>query len=102
MSVPIDEIAATTEDYLSRFPEERESLAPLLRFIEAATELPSRKEFRGHVTCGAILIDPSWRVLHVEHRALQCWLLPGGTSNRATARWWRPPSASCARRPAWG
>ncbi|MFE9098430.1 NUDIX hydrolase [Streptomyces sp. NPDC007264] len=38
----------------------------------------SAKEFRGHVTAGAILADPAGRVLHVRHLALNRWLLPGG------------------------
>ncbi len=31
-----------------------------------------------HVTCSVVLIDASWRVLHIRHNALGAWLRPGG------------------------
>jgi ADP-ribose pyrophosphatase YjhB (NUDIX family) len=42
------------------------------------TDLASRKEFDdGHVTCGAVMIDNTRRLLLIQHKALGRWL-PGG------------------------
>lgn len=38
----------------------------------------SRKEFRGHATASAILINEDGRILHIHHLVLDTWLLPGG------------------------
>src|SRR5439155_4263745 len=46
--------------------------------IQNGSDLLSRKAFAGHVTCGAVLLDARWRVLHLAHNALSRWLLPGG------------------------
>jgi 8-oxo-dGTP pyrophosphatase MutT (NUDIX family) len=46
--------------------------------ITEGTALASRTEFRGHLTAGAVIVDPLWRVLHVKHKALDRWLMPGG------------------------
>src|SRR5437870_3623790 len=78
MSIPIGEVLAVANRYLTRFPEERGDLRLLLQAIDEEYDLTSRREFRGHVTCGVVIIDERWRVLHVEHRVLGRWLLPGG------------------------
>lgn len=52
--------------------------APLTELLHTKADLTSRKEFRGHVTAGAILADADGRILHIRHRALNRWLLPGG------------------------
>ena len=78
MSISIEHIATTTDQYLARFPAERGELAKLCEAVSAGGDLTSRKELPGHVTCGAVVVDPSLRVLHIRHNALDRWLLPGG------------------------
>jgi 8-oxo-dGTP pyrophosphatase MutT (NUDIX family) len=71
-------IRDTLADYLDAHPDEKWQLAAIPELLDAEANLSSRKEFRGHVTAGAILADPAGRILHVKHRALNRWLLPGG------------------------
>ncbi|MGH8883885.1 MAG: NUDIX hydrolase [Egibacteraceae bacterium] len=78
MTVHADEILDATSRYLGRHPEEAGRLALLLEAAGDRRDLSSRKATPGHVTCGALLVDDRDRVLHVYHRALGRWLLPGG------------------------
>ncbi|MFE0101301.1 NUDIX hydrolase [Streptomyces sp. NPDC059009] len=78
MPITAAHIRTTLDDYLDAHPEEKVPLASLVELLDAEADLTSRKEFRGHVTAGAILADPDGRILHIRHLALQCWLLPGG------------------------
>jgi 8-oxo-dGTP pyrophosphatase MutT (NUDIX family) len=76
--VHVDVIEHTIREYSSRFGTDQDLLADLVRLIGSGGDVTSRKEFRGHVTCGAILIDSNSRVLMVHHRILNSWYLPGG------------------------
>jgi 8-oxo-dGTP pyrophosphatase MutT (NUDIX family) len=78
MGIAAEEMRRTIDRYLVRFPHERQDLWRLLQAIADGTALASRREFRGHVTAGAVVVDPLWRVLHVKHGALDRWLMPGG------------------------
>jgi hypothetical protein len=79
MTITANEIRSTLARYLAQNLEEAEHLAPLTRALERGTKLTSRKEFDGgHVTCGAVVIDSSGRLLLIQHKALGRWLLPGG------------------------
>lgn len=79
MPVYAEHISDTLTAYLSVHPEDKEHLADLIDVLDAAGDsIVSRKEFRGHVTAGAVLLRPDGRVLTIEHRALNRWLLPGG------------------------
>lgn len=78
MPVYADEIVDTVSCYLERYPEEAGRLAPLLEATSDRLDLSSRKTTPGHVTCGALLVDDRGRVLHIYHRVLGRWLLPGG------------------------
>ncbi|MDT9688808.1 NUDIX domain-containing protein [Streptomyces sp. P9(2023)] len=78
MPVTAAHIRKTLEEYLDAHPDEEGRLASLSELLDGSADLASRKEFRGHVTAGVILADPSGRVLHIKHRALNRWLLPGG------------------------
>jgi 8-oxo-dGTP pyrophosphatase MutT (NUDIX family) len=78
MPIPRAHIRSVLDAYLNEHPEEKEDLAVVLTLLEDGADLTSRKEFRGHATAGAVLVDPHGRVLHIHHRALDKWLLPGG------------------------
>ncbi|MGH8966806.1 MAG: NUDIX hydrolase, partial [Actinomycetes bacterium] len=79
MSITTDEIHTTLTRYLAAHPGEAEHLRPLTDALADGTDLTSRKEFnRGHVTCGAVVIDDANRLLLIQHIALGRWLLPGG------------------------
>ncbi|GAA3237413.1 NUDIX hydrolase [Streptomyces lavendulae] len=79
MSITAQHVRATLDAYLDQHPADKEALASLDEIlVEAGDTITSRKEFRGHVTAGAILVRPDGRVLTIEHRALAKWLLPGG------------------------
>ncbi|WP_405827467.1 NUDIX hydrolase [Streptomyces sp. NBC_00105] len=71
-------IRTVTTAYLDAHPEEKRDLEPVFGLLDTAEEITSRKEMRGHVTAGAILLDADGRVLHIHHNALGKWLLPGG------------------------
>ncbi|MFD7065201.1 NUDIX domain-containing protein [Streptomyces sp. NPDC059906] len=78
MPLSHDHIRTTVETYLARHPHEREQLGVLLDALERPTGIASRSTFTGHVTFGAIVLDPLGRVLHVLHLASGKVLAPGG------------------------
>ncbi|WP_329430160.1 hypothetical protein [Streptomyces anthocyanicus] len=63
-------IRTAVDAYLARHPHEREQLGVFLDALDrAGDDIASRSTFTGHVTCGAIVLDPLGRVLHVLHLA---------------------------------
>jgi hypothetical protein len=79
LSIPNTHIRAVLDGYLERFPKEVDAAGPLVRALDGEHELCSPKEFRvGHVTAGAVVLDPCWRVLMVREGDRGPWLLPGG------------------------
>ncbi|MFI6941953.1 NUDIX hydrolase [Streptomyces sp. NPDC050418] len=78
MPITTGHIRDTLDNYLNAHPDEKQRLVPLSELLDTEADLASRKEFRGHVTAGAILADPIGRILHIRHLALNRWLLPGG------------------------
>ncbi|MBP0460460.1 NUDIX hydrolase [Streptomyces montanisoli] len=79
MPITAQHVHETLNAYFDKYPEDRAELAELDRVLsETGDGIASRKEFRGHVTAGAVLLRPDGRVLTIEHRALSRWLLPGG------------------------
>jgi 8-oxo-dGTP pyrophosphatase MutT (NUDIX family) len=78
MAVSHGHISDTARQYLMRFPDERNRLERLTSALAGGSAITSRKEFGGHVTCGVVILDAEWRVLHIRHNALGRWLLPGG------------------------
>lgn len=79
MTITAQHIRDTLTDYLNIHLQDSSSLEPAFDLLDAGVDLDVRRGFRGHATAGAILADDSGRrVLHVHHRALDRWLLPGG------------------------
>jgi 8-oxo-dGTP pyrophosphatase MutT (NUDIX family) len=78
VTIALDDIQTVVNEYLRRYSDERGRLSNLLAALAAGWSLASRRESRGHVTCGSILVDPDGRSLHVRHKTLGRWLLPGG------------------------
>jgi 8-oxo-dGTP pyrophosphatase MutT (NUDIX family) len=73
-----EDIERTLSGYAQRFPEDHRTIAELRALQRERAEITSRKEFRGHVTCGAIVINEAGRLLMIQHRSLGKWLFPGG------------------------
>lgn len=78
MAIAAEAIRSTVAAYLDCVPDERDRLARLIVALNTSADLTCRKEYRGHVTCGAVVLDSGGRVLHIHHNALNRWLLPGG------------------------
>jgi 8-oxo-dGTP pyrophosphatase MutT (NUDIX family) len=79
MPITAQHVRETLGAYLNSHPEDKNGLSALSEVLDQAGDMiASRKEFRGHVTAGAVLLRPDGRVLTIEHRALRTWLLPGG------------------------
>jgi len=72
------DIARTLDLYCDRFPERSGAIADLRTLITSGVRITSRREPRGHVTCGALVLDEKGHLLVVRHRALNRWLMPGG------------------------
>ncbi|MFE6500877.1 NUDIX hydrolase [Kitasatospora sp. NPDC057738] len=80
MAITADHISTTLTAYLSRFPEDEANLAVALELLASGgdADVTSRKEFRGHVTAGALLVNDKREVLFIHHRVLDTWVPPGG------------------------
>ncbi|MBV6698024.1 NUDIX hydrolase [Kitasatospora aureofaciens] len=78
MTITADHIRATLATYLDEHPEDKADLSLPLSLLDSGAELANRKEFRGHVTAGAVLVNEHRHVLFIHHVALDKWLTPGG------------------------
>jgi 8-oxo-dGTP pyrophosphatase MutT (NUDIX family) len=79
MPITAQHVHETLAAYLDQHPSDKDTLAVLIDVLDAAGDsIASRKEFRGHVTAGALLLRPDGRLLTIEHKALKKWLFPGG------------------------
>jgi 8-oxo-dGTP pyrophosphatase MutT (NUDIX family) len=78
LAITATHIRRVLRDYLDNYPEDKPALDAVHHLLDDGADLTSRKEFRGHATAGAVVIDADGRVLQVHHRALDKWLLPGG------------------------
>lgn len=84
LSIPNTHVRAVLDAYLERFPKETDAAIPLIRALDDEHDLASPKEFRlGHVTAGAVVLDPCWRVLMVRTGPGGLWSLPNGHLNEA-------------------
>jgi 8-oxo-dGTP pyrophosphatase MutT (NUDIX family) len=78
MTITREDIRAEFDDYLMRHPEDSATVVPVLALLDAGADLVSRAELRGHVTAGAVAVNDRGQVLHIFHKSLGRWLLPGG------------------------
>src|SRR4051812_30624969 len=76
-----EQILSRIHHYLQTFPEENERVALLLNFVNQywGEALYNRKNFDGHLTASAFIIDSSaTSLLLLRHKFLNRWLQPGG------------------------
>ena len=73
-----DDLLGAITTYCERFPQKNDYVAHLRQLIAGGAECLSRKEFRGHVTCSALVLGSDEKILMIHHRTLDRWLLPGG------------------------
>jgi 8-oxo-dGTP pyrophosphatase MutT (NUDIX family) len=78
MPITAGHICRTINSYLDKYGEEKAQLVSTLALLENGVDLTDRREFRGHITAGAVLIGQDQRILLIRHRALKRWLMPGG------------------------
>lgn len=67
--------------YNNEFPQEQEAIAAFTAFLQRndGAELYSRKNFDGHITTSAFIIDADKQeLLLLQHKSLKRWLQPGG------------------------
>lgn len=71
--------AGAVRVYLDLFPEDRPRLVSLMGQMDRGDDILSRKNFTGHITASALVVNESAaRVLLIFHRALGRLLQPGG------------------------
>ncbi|WP_329099084.1 NUDIX hydrolase [Streptomyces sp. NBC_01439] len=78
MPITTDHIRTTLAEYTDAHPEEKSALAVVHELIDQGADVTSRKEFRGHATAGAVVINSAGQALFIRHVALGKWLTPGG------------------------
>jgi len=81
-------IDETVRRYYTIFPNEA-ARHPLLRAqVADGDELTSRRNFRGHITTSAtVLNDSATRVLLIHHKFFNLWLPPGGHYEGDASLW---------------
>ncbi len=73
------DIRRILENYLSHYDDEQVRLNNLLQQLDQPADITSRKNFNGHVTASAFIINRGTnQVLLLEHKALKRFLQPGG------------------------
>ena len=76
--VTSSDIERALDLYCDRFPRRMSTVADLRALIRRGVSVTSRRDFQGHVTCGALVLDEHGKVLAIHHRVLRRWLMPGG------------------------
>lgn len=64
--------------YEQKFPLDISTTMKIRNILEGDSDPFSRKSFQGHITCGAVVMNPSGNILLVQHKILNKWLTPGG------------------------
>jgi 8-oxo-dGTP pyrophosphatase MutT (NUDIX family) len=78
VTITREQIADTLSRYLVAYPGDADRLLPLREALAGGADVTSRKEMIGHVTAATVLIDDHGDVLHIRHKTLGKWLIPGG------------------------
>jgi 8-oxo-dGTP pyrophosphatase MutT (NUDIX family) len=78
MPITNEHISQTVKTYLTARPEYVNELKMITDLLDAGGDITPRTEFRGHATAGAVVINDAGLVLHIRHKGLGRWLLPGG------------------------
>lgn len=78
MPITNEHISQTVKTYLTIRPEYADELTMVTDLLNAGVDITTRTEFRGHATAGAVLVNDAGLVLHIRHKGLGRWLLPGG------------------------
>ncbi|MEV5543986.1 NUDIX domain-containing protein [Saccharopolyspora shandongensis] len=78
MPITHEHISQTVKTYLTVRPEYVDELKMITDLLDAGVDITPRTEFRGHATAGAVLVNDDGLVLHIRHKGLGRWLLPGG------------------------
>ena len=73
-----NEIKHLVNQYIKVYPQEKARLSQLATFLDENLNLTDRKNFKGHLTASAIVVNPEGRVLLLHHKNLNRWLQPGG------------------------
>ncbi|HEY1683948.1 MAG TPA: NUDIX domain-containing protein [Tepidisphaeraceae bacterium] len=80
--ISTQDVLNTLDIYCQRFPETAEYVADLRELVAESPSCLSRSEFRGHITCSALVTNTDGEILLIHHRALDRWLAPGGHVER--------------------
>lgn len=72
------QITDLVKRYIRQHPGERERLSGLKGLLRKHQILTNRKNYDGHLTASAVVVDTSHRILLIYHKALHKWLQPGG------------------------
>lgn len=89
----MEAIMAEVDRYLDTFPAELVSLERLLTQIRDGSAFDDRRNFSGHATSSAFVVNPKNRqFLLVHNKAVGLWVQPGGHVERGEVLW------QCARR----
>jgi adenosylhomocysteinase len=75
------ELIELINEYETRFPQESKAAETFRDFVKrnSGTSVYSRKNFDGHFTASAFLLDAAKdKVLFLQHKKLKRWLQPGG------------------------
>jgi 8-oxo-dGTP pyrophosphatase MutT (NUDIX family) len=76
--ISTDDVIRTIDAYCVRFPHATNYVHDLRQLLASGAGCLSRSEFRGHITCSALVTNVNSEVLMIHHRTLDRWLLPGG------------------------
>ncbi|MEU6721786.1 NUDIX domain-containing protein [Nonomuraea sp. NPDC046802] len=78
MAISDSAISNALSAYLERYPDEAALLSEPVHLLSQEGDFASRRNFRMHVTVGALLVRGGAEVLLVEHLAYGIVLQPGG------------------------
>ena len=78
MTITREQVGEALRQYLASHPGDASRLARLTTALAGEADVLARTEMSGHVTAATVLVRTDGDVLHIRHRALGRWLIPGG------------------------